>query len=91
MNALRQYVTTIDGNVTLKLPPEYTRRRLEIIVLPADDTLISKDKFYLENLAKIEAKQANDSKLTEIMDKIGTVATANGLTEEILNDMLNNP
>ncbi len=37
MNALRQYVTTIDGNVTLKLPIEYTRRRLEIIVLPADD------------------------------------------------------
>ena len=59
--------------------------------LPADDTLISKDKFYLENLAKIEAKQANDSKLTEIMNKIGTVATANGLTEEILNDMLNKP
>ena len=91
MNALRQYVTTIDGNVTLKLPAEYARRRLEIIVLPADDALITEDRFYLENLAKMEAKQENNKKLTDIMGKISAEAVANGLTEEILDDILNNP
>lgn len=91
MNALRQYVTTIDGNVTLKLPAEYARRRLEIIVLPADDALIPEDRFYLENLAKMEAKQENNKKLTDIMDKISAEAVANGLTEEMLDDILNNP
>ena len=67
MNALRQYVTTIDGNITLKLPAEYTRRRLEIIVLPADDT--------------------NDE-LLKIMDKMSDTAEKNGLTPEILNQLL---
>lgn len=89
MNALRQYVTTLDGNVTLKLPVEYTRRRLEIIVLPADDALFLEGEFSKENLAKIEAKQENNKKLSEIMDKLSSQAEANGLTEEILNEILN--
>jgi len=67
MNAIRQYVTTIDGNVTLKLPIEYTRRRLEIIVLPTDD--------------------ANDE-LEKIMDKMSDTAEKNGLTPEILAQLL---
>jgi hypothetical protein len=67
MNAIRQYVTTIDGNVTLKLPAEYTRRRLEIIVLPADDS--------------------NDE-LSKIMDKMSDTAEKNGLTPEILAQLL---
>ncbi|MCU0340731.1 MAG: hypothetical protein MUE30_12670 [Spirosomaceae bacterium] len=67
MNALRQYVTTTDGNVILKLPAEYTRRRLEIIVLPADDT---------------------DDELSKIMDKMSDTAEKNGLTPEILAQLL---
>lgn len=89
MNALRQYVTTIDGNVILKLPAEYTRRRLEIIVLPADDALFLNDIISKENLAKIEAKEENGKKLLEVMDKLSSEAAANGLTEEILNEILN--
>lgn len=89
MNALRQYVTTIDGNVILKLPAEYTRRRLEIIVLPADDLAIPEDKFYTENLSKIMAKQENANKLNEAIETLRLEAAANGLTEEILNDILN--
>ncbi|MDZ7898318.1 MAG: hypothetical protein U5N85_09900 [Arcicella sp.] len=89
MNALRQYATTVDGNLILKLPAEYTRRRLEIIVLPADDLVIPEDKFYLENLSKIMVNQENSKRLWESIDALQTAAAANGLTEEILNEILN--
>ncbi len=38
MNALHQFATSKDGTIHLKVPAEYTQRRLEIIILPADDT-----------------------------------------------------
>ena len=37
MNALRQFVTSQDGIIQIEVPAEYTKRRLEIIILPADD------------------------------------------------------
>ncbi|GHB68462.1 hypothetical protein [Persicitalea jodogahamensis] len=37
MNALRQFVTSSDGIIQIEVPAEYTKRRLEIIILPADD------------------------------------------------------
>lgn len=92
MNALRQFVTATDNaSVLISLPPEYRQQRLEIIVLPMDDATISVDEFYLDNMAKLQQKQENNQKLTQIMDKIGAEAAAKDLTEEILNDILNNP
>lgn len=37
MNALRQYTTSQDGTIRLKVPAEYMHRRLEVIILPVDD------------------------------------------------------
>ncbi|WP_373515522.1 hypothetical protein [Persicitalea sp.] len=37
MNALRHFVTSSDGTIQIKVPAEYTKRRLEIIILPADE------------------------------------------------------
>lgn len=36
MDALRHFTTSEDGTILLKVPAAYTKRRLEIIVLPAD-------------------------------------------------------
>jgi hypothetical protein len=68
MNALRQFVTTTDGTVVLQLPKEYLKRKLEIIILPADD---------------------GTDELGDIMDKMSATAKRNGLTEELLNELLN--
>lgn len=39
MNALRQFVTSVNGSLTIKLPKEYSQKKLEVIVMPATDDL----------------------------------------------------
>jgi hypothetical protein len=36
MDALRHFTTSQDGTILLKVPDAYTKRRLEIIILPVD-------------------------------------------------------
>lgn len=36
MNAIRHFTTSQDGTILLKVPAAYTKRRLEIIIMPAD-------------------------------------------------------
>ena len=37
MNALHQFVTSQDGIIQIEVPAKFISRRLEIIILPADD------------------------------------------------------
>ncbi len=90
MNALRQFVTSTNDTLTIQLPQEYQQRRLEIIVLPMDDYGIPIDKNYAENVRKIENKEQNYKKLSMAMNDMAIEAQKNGLTEDILNDILNN-
>ena len=69
MNAFREYYEGTDDTLIIKIPKEYQKKRLEVIILPAEDT-----DYKLQLLA--------------IMDKISTDAQKNGLTEEKLQELL---
>jgi hypothetical protein len=73
MEALRRYTSTLDGNLILKVPKEYRKRKLEIIIMPADN--------HFEN--------DDDKNLLDIMKKMSDTAKKNGLTPEILEELLN--
>jgi hypothetical protein len=43
MNALRQFVTSNNGTLSIQLPVEYHRKNLEVIILPIEnDTFLLK-------------------------------------------------
>lgn len=46
MNALRQFTTSEDGTIYLKVPAEYVHRPLEIIILPIDEISQEGDRKY---------------------------------------------
>lgn len=69
MNAFREYYEGTDDTLIIKIPKEYQKKRLEVIILPAEDT-----DYKLQLLA--------------IMDKISTDAQKSGLTEEKLQELL---
>ncbi|MCP9754677.1 hypothetical protein EGI26_05805 [Lacihabitans sp. CCS-44] len=69
MNAFREYYEGTDDTLVIKIPKEYQKKRLEVIILPAEDT-----DYKLQLLA--------------IMDKISTDAQKSGLTEEKLQELL---
>jgi hypothetical protein len=92
MNALRTFATPdANGMLTIQLPDEYRQQQLEVIDLPLSDFGIPKDKYYFENLAKIQQKAQKEAELTKSMSEMAQQATANGLTPEILADILNTP
>lgn len=70
MNAFREYYNSADDTLVIKIPKEYQKKRLEVIILPADE---------------IDSK----SELLAIMEKISLDAQKAGLTEEKLQDLLN--
>jgi len=41
MQAIRETLDVLDGSITLHLPASFAARRVEVIVLPADDTRIA--------------------------------------------------
>lgn len=69
MNAFREYYEGTDDTLVIKIPKEYQKKRLEVIILPAEDV-----DYKLQLLA--------------IMDKISTEAQDKGLTEEKLQELL---
>ena len=69
MNAFREYYEGTDDTLVIKIPKEYQKKRLEVIILPAEDV-----DYKLQLLA--------------IMDKISTEAQDEGLTEEKLQELL---
>lgn len=69
MNAFREYYEGTDDTLVIKIPKEYQKKRLEVIILPAEDV-----DYKLQLLA--------------IMDKISTDAQDKGLTEEKLQELL---
>lgn len=69
MNAFREYYEGTDETLVIKIPKEYQKKRLEVIILPAEDV-----DYKLQLLA--------------IMDKISTEAQDKGLTEEKLQELL---
>lgn len=90
MNALRQIITASEESITLKIPAEFTKRKLEVIILPlADDVYSMGGKFAEENLQKLANRGKNIEQLNKLMDNIAEKAAQNGLTEAILDDILN--
>ncbi len=69
MNAFREFYEGTDDTLVIRIPKEYQKKRLEVIILPAED------KDY-----KLQ--------LLSIMDKISKDAEKNGLTEEKLQELL---
>ena len=37
MQAIKQYIEVIDGSIHFNLPKNFTAKRVELIILPADD------------------------------------------------------
>lgn len=37
MQAIKQYTEVINGSIHIKLPTDFTAKRVELIILPADD------------------------------------------------------
>ena len=69
MNAFREYYEGTDETLVIRIPKEYQKKRLEVIILPAEDI-----DYKLQLLA--------------IMDKISIDAQNKGLTEEKLQELL---
>jgi hypothetical protein len=71
VEALRQYTSTLDGNLILKVPKGYRKRKLEIIIMPAEESSNKRQE------------------MATIMDKMSDRAQKNGLTQKILDEILN--
>ena len=92
MNALRTFATPdADGKLTIQVPEEYREQQLEVIVLPVGDYGIPRDKYFFENVAKIQTKSQRVADLKQTMQEMARQAAANGLTPEILADILAEP
>ena len=95
MNALRQILTTsAGGTLEISLPKAYQERRVEVIIIDLEE----EKEFSLppaldtpENRLKVREKAQRSARLRLAMDAVAAEAAANGLTEEILNDILNDP
>lgn len=53
MDAIRHFTTSEDGTILLKVPAAYTKRWLEIIILPADEALSSEASERLQEAHRI--------------------------------------
>lgn len=52
MRALKQYTEVVDGSIHINLPPDFTAKRVELIILSADDNdtdLADFQKFLLDS------------------------------------------
>ncbi|HEV7349405.1 hypothetical protein [Telluribacter sp.] len=90
MNALRTFATAdSEGKITIQVPDEYRQKQVEVIVLPVENVGIPKDRYYFENLAKLQ--NPKDAKWREARNKLAGQAEKSGLTPELLDDILNSP
>lgn len=92
MNALRTFATpSADGTLTIQVPEEYREQEVEVIILPIKDYGIPKDRFYLENVAKIQSQDQRNLDIKKSMAQMAREAAERGLTPDILDEILNNP
>jgi hypothetical protein len=54
MNAIREYFDGSDGTITLTIPKEYQKMRLEVIILPAENQ--NSDSELLKTMQRIGLK-----------------------------------
>lgn len=45
MQAIKQYTEVINGSIHIELPKDFTAKRVELIILPADDEEHDQDAF----------------------------------------------
>lgn len=69
MNAIRQFITIPDGKVTLQLPKEYYKKRLEIIILPAEETLDELGEAMDKMSATAEKNGLTETLLAELLNE----------------------
>ena len=84
MNALRQIAIPQNGKLWIDVPKEMNNRAFEVIVMPLeqmDDSMI--------NLLKITNNVQLSQDFWNTITELQTEATQNGLTPEILADILN--
>ena len=99
MNAIRQIVIPQNGRIWIDVPKEFFQKRVEVIVFPVDEPDPTDEEDLglpphlntPENRQKVREKDSRYARLQAVMDDMAAEAAANGLTEEILNDILNNP
>ncbi len=71
MHAFREYYEGTEDTLVIKIPKEYQKKRLEVIILPADDT-----DYKLQLLAIMDKistgaqeKGLKEEKLQELLDR----------------------
>ncbi len=74
MNAFREYYDGTDDTLVIKIPKEYQKKRLEVIILPAEDV-----DYKLQLLAIMDkiSTDAQDKGLTE--EKLQDILSGNHL------------
>ncbi len=93
MSPLRQILTTTGPVLTIDLPEAFQQRQVEVLVIDLEDaeTQLPPTLDTPENRLKIREKTSRYTRLQQAMDAMSEQATANGLTEEILNEILADP
>ncbi len=95
MNALRQILTTpVTDVLEIQLPKAYQQRRVEVIVIDLDDEPVFSLPPALdtaENRLRVRERRQRSEALRLAMNAVAEEAEANGMTEDILNDILNDP
>ena len=86
MNALRQFITSTEDTLTIQLPREYRKRKLEVIVMPMEDNNTPDG----ENQYLVRDRELLGKAFWESVALMRAEATKNGLTEEILDGILKN-
>lgn len=69
MQAIKQYTEVVDGSIHIKLPKNFTAKRVELIILSADDTTDISDfqRFLLDSPEMTDEEyQAIDEKRKHI-------------------------
>ena len=96
MNAIRQIVSPQNGRIWIDVPKEFAQKRVEVVFWPVEepdeeDLGLPPSLNTPENRQKVREKDIRYARLQAAMDAMAAEAAANGLTEEILNEILNDP
>lgn len=83
MNAIRQIVSPQDGRLSIEIPKEMDAQAFEVIVLP-----LGRIDSPLLNLFKVNNNEQFSRDFWKSVSRLQTEAEQNGLTPEILADIL---